>query len=461
MIQRNVILPRAARPLARIASASTLGLCVALLGCSDDSINMGEGIPVVEEEPGLPSSSRCADSPVLEGDVLVRNQDELDALEGCEVIRGNLGIVPFEGAHLRTLHALTEVSGVLGIGDASGILQLLPGEEPSDITEADFALAALAEAWLPSLEGLEALERAGGLQLNGLTAEHLRPLARLQTLTNGYLTIWSAPNLRSFDGLQSLVGLERLEVVGVRALESFDGLSLPKYMRELSIENADLRQLEPLGVEYVEWLRLFDNRLTTLDAFASLTSAGHISLISNRRLVSLMGLKDLTQLDSLVVEYNIRITEVPDFEQLLWLRTLRFVVSPLLSKLPSFPALFSGAGLPREAGVAFEESLGRRPDVVQVYGMDALTTLTLPGGWSSASLVEIELNPNLRQIEFTNQSYIEFLSILRNPVLESVTIGALDKVSMLNLAENPLLPATSFDAVRRLDTLSDPGSGAP
>lgn len=442
MIQRNVILP-------------SIGLYAALLGCSDDSINMGEGLPVVVEEPALPSSSRCVDSPVLEGDIIVRNQDEVDALEGCEMIDGDLNIVPFEGAHLRALHALTELRGALGIGDISDTQALDPLDEEFE------AVQRLQEAWLSSLEGLEALQSARSLKISGFTGEDLEPLAKLSTLTDRFLSIWSAPNLKSFDGLQSLVDLQSLTVVGVRKLESFDGLTLPENMRELFIENADLRQLKPLGVKYVDSLHMFDNQLTNLDAFASLTSVNRVSLISNRKLQSLAGLRNVQYMDSLVVEYNIALTEVPDFEYVPWLHTLRFVVSPLLTKLPSFPGLYPGLQLPPEAGPALEESLGLRPDVIQVYGMDSLTTFLMPAGWPSASLVRIELNPNLRQIEFTGQSYIEFLSISQNPALESVSTGVLEKVTVLNLAENPLLPATSFDAVRRLDTTSNPGSGAP
>ena len=54
-----------------------------------------------EAEPSpLPSSSRCLDSTTLEGVVVARNQAEVDSLEGCQVIDGELHIVPFEGADL-------------------------------------------------------------------------------------------------------------------------------------------------------------------------------------------------------------------------------------------------------------------------------------------------------------------------------------------------------------------------
>lgn len=452
MIQSNVILPRAARPVARVASAVTFGLCATLLGCSGETINMGEGTPLVEL-PSLPSSSRCVTDPVLEGEIVVRSQEEVDALEGCEVIDGDLYVVAFEGAHLRALHALTEVRGLLGIGAFPPWASVEePGEElrPSQ---------QLNEAWLSSLEGLESLERAGSLTLNGLTSRGLEPLANLRTLTEGWLSIWSAPNLESFDGLQNLVGLQNLDVTGgARRLASFDGLTLPEYMRSLRIDNADLRQLQPLGVRAIAGeLSLFDNQLRDLSAFSSLIYAEGISLIANRKLESLSGLENLDAISRLVVEYNVALTEVPDFEYVPSIDVMTFVVNPLLAKLPAFPNLADSPD-PNGSVSSVEESLNVRPQLIQVYGMDALTTLTLPAGWKSASLVRIENNANLRQIDFTGQSYIEYLTITDNPLLESVSTGALDKVNVLNLAENPALPPTAFDAVRRLDTTSQPGA---
>ncbi|MEY2932973.1 MAG: hypothetical protein RL033_3722, partial [Pseudomonadota bacterium] len=116
-MKKNVILPCVASSLARATSAAAIGMCATLLGCSADSINMGEGAPTPVERARPPSSSRCAESPILEEDVVVRNQQELNALEGCEVIDGSLYVGAFERGQLRALHALRAVSHEIVIGE--------------------------------------------------------------------------------------------------------------------------------------------------------------------------------------------------------------------------------------------------------------------------------------------------------------------------------------------------------
>jgi hypothetical protein len=419
-------------------------MCAALLGCSDESINMGEGVPtVVEPEPPAFSGS-CAENPVVEGDIIARSQAEVDALEGCEVINGSLNVVAFEGAHLRSLHALQSVAGVLTIGGYPPY----PEEPPQLLVEG---------GWLASLEGLEALESAGSLMVIGLTAESLAPLANLRTLTDDALELAWVDNLRDLDGLQNLIGVRSLHIRGARRLTSLAGLTLPEYMTTLSFENTDLRQLKPLGVRGLDGLHMFETKIQNLDAFSDLIWLGGLDLATNRRLQSITGLANLEGLGSLNVTYNGALTDVPDFERVSFLQSMRFVVNPVLTKLPSFPNLVQlGTGF-----LSPEEEIQQRPDLIQLYDMNALTTFTMPAGWSSAAVVRIEHNRNLRQIEFVGQKYIDLLSISDNPLLEQVSTGALDKINVLNVAENPLLPAATFDGVRRLDTTANPSLNAP
>lgn len=443
MIQRNVFFPRALSVVARRASSATLALCATLLGCSDHSINMGEGVPVVEE-PAPPSSSRCADDPVLEGDVVVSSQEELDALEGCQRVNGDLIIEPFEGAHLRSLHALEAVSGALKIGDVVNLF------EPSD--PRFYELARLQVAWLSSLEGLEALESADSLTVYGLTSADVRPLARLGRLTRGSLTFASAANLRSFDGLQSLTGVTSLYINNCDQLMSFDGLTLPGYMNWLHVSGADLRELQPLGITWVDGMTLESTRLHNLTAFSGLLDAREgISVKDNKELESLAGLDALQTVGTLTLWNNRVLASLPSFDQLYRVENLHLVSNPRLAQLPTFPALTSPEWVTE---LDPTQALTGRLDVISVFNMPGLTTFTVPRGVASASVIKFTRNPNLRQIEFTQQSYIEYLSLHDNPLLETVSTGALERVTVLNLADNPLLPATTFDGVRRLDTTS-------
>jgi hypothetical protein len=117
MIQRSIRSVRTLSPLALGAS---------LLGCSADTVNMGEDGVHVEPPLQLPSHSRCRESTIIDGDVVaIRTQEGIAELEGCTTINGDLAISAFEGADLRPLHALTSVLGSLDLGGCC-----LHGEDP-------------------------------------------------------------------------------------------------------------------------------------------------------------------------------------------------------------------------------------------------------------------------------------------------------------------------------------------
>ncbi len=450
-MQSSLILPSAASPFVRRTSAAAVGLCAALLGCSDERLNMGEGVPVPMEPAALPLTSRCLESPSLEGEISVHNQRELDALEGCERIDGDLYVEAFAGAQLHALHALTAVSGVFNVGHT-------PDQYADTQPEDAAAQQELQESgWLASLEGLEALESAGSLSLLGFASEDVKPLANLRTLTDG-LSIGFATNLKNFDGLQNLTGLQSLSINAALKLESFDGLTLPEYMLSMHLTDVDLRQLKPIGVKYLDGLYVDDTQLHDLAPFASLAYAGHISIVANFQLTSLAGLENLQRLKGLDLDYNRALRDVPDFEQVGGLRSLRITGSPELARFPAFQTM--QFVYPSTTPLSPEDFITTRPDVLEIVEL-GLTELSLPAGWSSAAFVRIEFNANLRHIDFTRQSYIDYLSIRNNAQLESVSIGALGKVNVLDVVDNPRLSMAAFDAVRRLDLTASGNADTP
>jgi len=450
MIQRNVILPVAAVSLGRVLSAAAVGLC-ATLACSDESLNMGEGVPGVET-PVLPSSSRCRESPILEGEVVVRTQEEVDTLEGCEEVDGDLYIGAFQNAQLRALHALTSVSGLLTIGGtpyAQNDVIDPPGL--SETQKQEF----VERGWLPSLEGLEALESAGSLTLLGLASEDLAPLGNLTTLTDG-LSIWAAPNLKNFNGLQKLAELRMLSISAALQLASFDGLTLPSYVGNIDLTDVDLRQLDPLAVSYIGSLHLEDTQLHDLSAFANLRGADAIQIVACFRLESLAGLENLESLQSLDLDYNGYLLEVPDFDKLYRLNALRITGSPSLARLPAFANLQVRQNYVPNP----QDFILSRPDVIELDDL-GVTTFSLPASWLSASVVKITNNAALTRVDFTGQSYVDYLSIQGNPLLENVSTGALDKVNVLEVVDNPRLSLTTFDSVRHLDMTASGNADAP
>ncbi|MEY2937198.1 MAG: hypothetical protein RL033_7947, partial [Pseudomonadota bacterium] len=132
---------------------------------------------------------------------------------------------------------------------------------------------------------------------------------------------------------------------------------------------------------------------------------------------------------------------------------LRITYNPRLTRLPAFPGLLldpDGSPLNQSE----DELIVHRPELILLEQLDALTTFSMPLGMTSAAIVQIQNNPNLRSIDFTGQSYIDYLSIQNNPLLETISTGALGKVNVLELVDNPGLSVTAFDGVRRLDLIT-------
>ena len=84
-----------------------LTLGSSILACSNRHVDLGGGTVAQEVQRG----SRCSASTIVSDDVSVADQDDLDALLGCEEIRGDLSVSVFEGTDLRFLRYLRVVDG--------------------------------------------------------------------------------------------------------------------------------------------------------------------------------------------------------------------------------------------------------------------------------------------------------------------------------------------------------------
>src|SRR3954451_9495408 len=86
-------------------------LCVCALACGGNGVSLGSGEPGVQSTP----NPACVDG-IVHDNVTTTSQTEIDALEGCEEINGDLWIVGFAGIDLRPLHALRVVHSNLTVG---------------------------------------------------------------------------------------------------------------------------------------------------------------------------------------------------------------------------------------------------------------------------------------------------------------------------------------------------------
>jgi hypothetical protein len=419
--------------------------------CSGDRVNVGEDTL----EPTVPSNSRCADDSRLAEDVTVTNQSELSALEGCEVIDGDLYVVPFAGADLRPLHALTSVEGTLAFAEAPGTVL---GSEVARIQ-------ALNEAgWLTSLEGLESLESVGALQLHGLSTG-LAPLANLRVVTEGWLEIVRCNDLRDLDGLQNVAGIDTLTLV-CESLESMTGIQLPPSMTSLYIDAASLTDLGSFAVEGVESdMAIMNTRLQNLDALSGLRYVGGgLVLQNNPALDDMSGLDGLEVLGTLIIRDNASIEVMPPFTALSRIEGLMVYDNLRLRELPTFPALYADVGV--LDGLDEDERartlLAWRPDLIEVVGNPELEQLSIPRGWSSGSHVAVRNNAKIKVVDFARLESIDRLVISGNPLLDSVELGALATVASLKVQDNPLLAPSDFDPVQTFERdMSGNAASAP
>lgn len=421
----------------RFALPLIASLAVVSVACSTEVLNVGENA----DELLIPSDSRCALDTTLPESVLVTSQAELDQLEGCASIDGDLHVVPFEGADLRPLHALTEVTGALAF---AGAPDTVDGAEVNRIE-------ALYDAgWLTSLEGLEALESVGALRIVGLSASSLTPLANLRFITQGDLHIQRCSNLRDLDGLQNLSGVDYLHLM-CRDLESMAALRLGRSMNALSLVGPALTDLGALEVEHVaNEIIIMDTQLEHLDGLAALRSvSGGFLIQGNSALVDMSGLDGLEVAGTLHLKNNAQLERLPELPALSRLYGLMLYDNPRLSELSELPALFQDFLRPGVRDQLTERDLlAWRPDYIEIVNNPELQQLTMPSGWLSGSHVVVRGNAKLAAVDFSQLRSIDVLSIEDNPLLADVELGALATIDSLTVRDNPQLPETELDPVQ-------------
>jgi hypothetical protein len=425
-----------------------LSLLALLCACSADVVNVGEN----EDALTAPASSRCQQSSTLSGDAIIKDQEQLNELEGCSIIAGDLAIVPFAAADLRPLHALKEVTGLLHVYDG-------PPDDPETASARNVnRIQALYEnGWLSSLEGLESLERVGGLGLVGLTAENLQPLTNLRSLTDGgSILLRHCPNLRDLSGLENLTGIVDL-YVSCEHLESLAPLRLPRQLNSIHLTGARLAELGPQSVDSVMGdVSISGTALGNLDELTSLRYVGGSLVIEHSpALQNLNGLNGLEVAGTLIVRANAQLQRLPEYSSLVRLQGIMIYDNPVLVELASFGAL---GGMTPE--LSARDLLMYRPDLIEVVGNPELQTITVPALFRSGSYVAIENNAKLSRLDLAQLTSIDGLSIKNNPVLGAVALGALGRVDSLEVLDNPALPSSSFDGVRTFETQMS-GNAAP
>lgn len=456
--------------LTRSLCALGLGLC-APLGCASESVDLGGGNVAQQLRRG----TRCADSPIVEGDVRVTSQADVAALEGCQEVRGALTIQLFAAADLSPLHALTAVDGTLVIGQEAAQFALFEDDVSPEEVEALAArdLELIEGGWLESLSGLESLERTGSLMLSYTSVTDLTGLEQLRIIGGpvstgnagagvaaGSLTLAGNRNLRDLSGLENARGVDLLNISSNPSLLSLSGFVAEPVLSAVSIAGSpalvDLEALSP--VVQLNGLFLSDLGIEDLSALTSLQNVASLGIGANDALTDVGVLGKLAECASITISGNAALRRLPSFAQ--WLRVPDEVWisdNPLLERVDLDFGGFSNS-----------QTVGERLHVfpstsVNIANNALLSSVSVPAVGSSepaAGLVSVNFfllrdNPGLSSLDFGGLRRAGLLSIANNPSLDSVTLGSLARVEELEVTNNPQLSAAAFDGVATFErTLS-------
>jgi Leucine-rich repeat (LRR) protein len=447
-----------------------VALAALLAACSGDMVNIGDGEPAREPPP---SYSRCIESPTLEGTVVVNDQAQLDALDGCETIVGDLFVQPLFYPDLRPLHALREVTGWLALTQA-------PLDGLQSAVELNLMQSIYDGGWLPTLAGLEKLERAGSLYIAHASAPDLEPLSGMRELTGEGLLGLQASAVRDLAPLGQLRGIRDLFVDGDQ-LESIADLELPPVMKRLSLGGPRLTELGQVNqVRTVSESLSIGTALRDLSALSALEEVNGSVAIGGPLLESLDGLEQLNFAgDFLQIMGNPLLRNIDALAGLQAVGRLEIYDNGQLKRIPDFPELLTemilignNAELEEIASFTGEQRrLGRvvdgtyrafdhwseadyvdlRHDAVYVFDNPKLQAYAIPKGLQSSKTVVIANNASLTDLDIGTLEAVDLLSIKGNPALERVNIGDLATVDLLSVQGNPLLPLEVFDAVQSFE----------
>jgi hypothetical protein len=422
---------------ARRSLVSLAPLALSLAACGADQVSLGTGDPPLENE----APELCPDG-IAHGNFELRSQEQVDALSGCEVIAGELSIIDTPELDLKPLRSIRVVRDTLLVG----------GDEE-----------APAGPMVASLEGLESVERVGGLVIGHLVSD-LAPLANLTQVRRDPLSgsFGSAGIEINFSDIQDLTGLENLVdwstlfMVGNDDLESLRGLTLRLADQEIFIQHSPrLRDLAGLGgATHMQSLWLWNTAIENFDG-VQLESLGSLDLKNSPRLTSLNGLSQrLRSIEAIILHDNDQLQELPTLPSAM--NVLSIAGNDNLRSIQPFRQALSPAP-GRSLGTPFAEYESRTINAdevpfevsyMEVGNNPLLGEVHLPANFSSGSYVGIYDNPSLTRLGLGTVENVDRLAIRNNASLEHIDMPALKRADDLDVRDNPNLSTAIFDAVQ-------------
>jgi hypothetical protein len=324
----------------------------------------------------------------------------------------------------------------------------------------------VAAGWLPSLHGLESLERAGNLQINGIAAADLHALANLRNVSGhhtssfaGQINVNDAKNLVDLSGLENAGGVATLVLTNNPALESLQGLQVGAALEGVFLQFdpglSNLDALAPL-VSVTSIVYLDDTGVENLDALTNLVLVGgSVALLNNAELENVDGLATLQAAEALVFQGNPKLVSLPEFPNLQQLDYFKVMGNARLEAISvDFPSLYN-------LNLVQDDTLELSAGVIEIGGNAALDSLEFASGFTAAQVLAIYNNESLTSVNLGSLRRLDKLSISGNPTLSEVVLGELQTVDSLSVLFNPLLSTAELAQVRTFESSFEQNAGDP
>lgn len=306
-----------------------------------------------------------------EGDIALVSQDEVNSFgrAGYDIINGSIRIGNEYGIY-GSVGAKTDISSLAPL---------------NKITQIQGALTIVNNPELKSLEGLSSL-----ISVRGLTIDSNRSLESLSMISNlksieEDLMITKNESLRSFRGLEGLTKIDSaFHIEGNKSLVDFEGLEMIQSIGFLSVRrNESLASLDNLeNLIALNSLSISHNpSITSLNAFRNITVlSGNLGLETNASLLSLDGLNNIVTIEGFLGIYNTSLTSLAE------LKSLRTIGRSLY--------------------------ITKNDQLISLEGLNQITSI---GGYG----LEIENNPSLNSLDaLSNLDFVKNkIVIFNNPSL--------------------------------------------
>ncbi|MEY4551665.1 MAG: hypothetical protein RL685_7860, partial [Pseudomonadota bacterium] len=311
-----------------------------------------------------------------------------------------------------------------------------------------------AQGYLPSLHGLEALERVGDMELYYIAAPNLTAFESLRSVAShadgafaGQLYLYKT-HMISLEGFERVRDVRQLVLVDNFELESLSGISIGSGAIHLNILGSPLiTDLSDMAAARgLNTLLLTGTGIKNLDPLAQMTDIETISLSQNPELENIDGIGGLLYIGELFVYSNPKLTHLPALADVFGLDAVTVMDNAELQRISfEFPSISEGRSLRGEP-------LIESADYFDIGGNPKLEVLSIGGGLTLASHVVVYDNASLTSIGLGNLRKLDTLDVADNAALTTLVAGELQTVDSLSVTNNPLLSTAPLDGVRTFES---------